>query len=467
MISLPGLNLASQPVEPSTVPATTVQRTQDLAANTEYRFEVSFSRTLTVKLQSGTAEFFGTELAPSTTYTFQGTKGAIFTWHGCKLEIGGEVESDYVAEETPMMSCANLHFALESLRDRSVSSGSVEMGPRVLVVGPENSGKTSLVKTLTSYAVKSGRQPMVINLDPRQGMLSVPGSFSAAAYSSIVDIEEGWGSSPISGPSPIPVKMPLVYHYGLKDPEEGKVFKPLVTRMALAVTSRLEEDHASKQAGFIIDSSGAISQGKNGAYENIEHIVSEFSVNVLITLGSERLYSDLTRKFSSQNRDPSESVSVIRLDKSGGCVDRSEEYMRSLRHAQIREYFFGKGDETLAPSSQTADFADLNLFNILPGNDNHNAEYRPGDYDVSMAPIYEKVTPSVVAIQNKLLAVTMASPSDRQEVIRDASVRGYIYVADVDEVKKKVKLLSPQPGQTPGNAMVLGSWPEDVPGLVS
>lgn len=277
MISLPGLNLSSQPVDPQNVPTSTTTRTQDLAANTEYRFEVAFSHTLTIRLQSGIAEFFGTELAPSTTYTFQGTKGAIFTWHGCKLEIGGHAEGEYVAEETPMMSAVNLHFALENLRDKSVASGSVEMGPRILVVGPENSGKTSLVKILTSYAVKMDRQPMVVNLDPRQGMLSVPGSFSAAAFSSIVDIEEGWGSSPISGPSPIPVKMPLVYHYGLKDPEEGRVFKPLVTRMALAVTSRLEEDKLSKQAGFIIDSPGAISQGRNGVYDNIEHIVSEFS----------------------------------------------------------------------------------------------------------------------------------------------------------------------------------------------
>jgi len=277
MISLPGLNLASQPVEAPDAPASTATRTQDLAANTEYRFEVAFSKTLTIKLQSGTAEFFGTELGPATTYTFEGTKGAVFTWHGCTLEIGGQAESDYVAEETPMMSVANLHFALENLRDQSVASSSTEMGPRVLIVGPENAGKTSLARILTSYAVKSGRQPMVINLDPRQGMLSIPGSFSAAAYSSIVDIEEGWGSSPISGPSPIPVKMPLVYQYGLKDPEEGKVFKPLVTRIALAVTSRLEEDQASKQAGFIIDSPGSISQGKNGVYDNIEHIVSEFS----------------------------------------------------------------------------------------------------------------------------------------------------------------------------------------------
>ncbi|KAF9694689.1 hypothetical protein EKO04_007293 [Ascochyta lentis] len=466
MLSLPGLNLAAPPTEALSVPTSSVTREQDLPANTEYRFEVNFSRTFTVRLRSGTAEYFGTELAPSTTYSFQGTKGAIYTWHGCKLELGGEAESDYVAEETPMISHANLHFALEMLRDKSVASNNVEMGPRVLVVGSENAGKTALVKTLTSYAVKSGRQPMVINLDPRQGMLSVPGSFSAAAFSSIVDIEEGWGSSPISGPSPIPVKMPLVYHYGLKDPEEGKLFKPLVTRMALAVTSRLEEDKASKQAGFIIDSSGTISAGKAGVYENIEHIVSEFSVNVLITLGSERLYSDLSRKLS--NRPTEETVSVIRLDKSGGCVDRSEEYMKALRHSQIREYFFGHGEDALAPSSMTADYSDLNIFRVIETEPNPFAagdadEYNPAG---STKEIYERVTPSS-AIQNKLLAITTASPNDKHEVIRDSSVRGYIYVADVDEGKRKVRLLSPQPGHLPGSAMVLGSWPEDVAGLVS
>lgn len=276
MISLPGLNLSTTPAEPLNFTAlTTATRTQDLAANTEYRFEVSFARTLSIKLLSGTAEIFGTELGPSTTYTFRGAKGAVYTWHGCKLEIGGEAESEYVAEETMMMSYTNAHFALEGLREKASQMN--EVGPRVLVVGPENAGKTSLVKILTAYGVKSGRQPVVVNLDPRQGMLSVPGSLTAAAFSSILDVEDGWGSSPISGPSPIPVKMPLVYHYGLGCPEEGKLFKPLVTRMALAVTSRLEEDKVSKSTGFIIDSSGAISQGKGGIYENIEHIVSEFS----------------------------------------------------------------------------------------------------------------------------------------------------------------------------------------------
>ncbi|KAF1838054.1 mRNA cleavage and polyadenylation factor IA/II complex [Decorospora gaudefroyi] len=465
MISLPGLNLSSQPAQAQSVPAEAVTRTQDLAANTEYRFEVGFSRTLTVKLQSGTAELFGTELAPSTTYSFTGTNGAIFTWHGCKLDVGGDVESDYVAEETPMMSFANLHFALENLRDRSIASGSTEMGPRVLIVGPDNSGKTSLVKTLTAYAVKTDRQPMVVNLDPRQGMLSVPGSFSAAAFSSIVDMEEGWGSSSITGPSPVPVKMPLVYHYGLKDPEEGRTFKSLVTRMALAVTSRLEEDKPSKQAGFIIDSSGAISQGKNGVYDSIEHIVSEFSVNVLITLGSERLYSDLSRKFNARTTDPSESVSVLRLDKSGGCVARSEDYMRSLRHAQIKEYFFGRGDEPLAPSSQTADVADLHVFRIVEP-DPSGSYTTVDEYGISVEkPLFEPVKVDE-RMQNQILAITTAGPKDSQDVIRDASVRGYIYVASVDEARRKVKLLSPLPGGTLDTALVVGSWPEPVEGLV-
>ena len=176
-----------------------------------------------------------------------------------------------------MVGVLNAHFGLEGARERAARMG--EVGPRVLVVGPENAGKTAFVKMVTAYAVKSGRQPMVVNLDPREGMLSVPGTFSAAAFSSILDVEEGWGSSPISGPSPLPVKMPLVYQYGLKDAdaEEGKVFRPLVTRMALAVTSRLEEDKESKAAGFVVDTSGGLALGKAGGYDNLEHVVSEFS----------------------------------------------------------------------------------------------------------------------------------------------------------------------------------------------
>ena len=174
-----------------------------------------------------------------------------------------------------MDSYANLHFALENLRQLAAEEDN--LGPRVLVVGPENAGKTTLVKMLAAYATRSGREPVVVNLDPKEGMLSVPGTISAVALESIIDVEEGWGSSPTNGPSQIPVKLPLVYYYGAEDPiSHGDIYKPIITRLALSVMNRTEEDDEAKKCGCIIDSPGSITLGKAG-YDIIQHIVAEFS----------------------------------------------------------------------------------------------------------------------------------------------------------------------------------------------
>jgi polyribonucleotide 5'-hydroxyl-kinase len=174
-----------------------------------------------------------------------------------------------------MVSYVNTHFALEKLRDEAEQSSG--QGPRVLIVGPTDSGKTSLVKLLTAYAIRMGRQPMVINTDSREGILSIPGSLTATSFASIIDVEEGWGSSPTSGPSAIPVKLPICYYYGLSSPEDNtKLYKPALAQLALAASSRMEEEALIKRTGMIIDTPGVISQGKGG-YDLISHIVTEFS----------------------------------------------------------------------------------------------------------------------------------------------------------------------------------------------
>lgn len=174
-----------------------------------------------------------------------------------------------------MVQYVNTHFALEKLRAEAISVG--REGPRVLIVGPSNAGKTSLVKILTAYAVRMGRQPMVVNTDSREGMLSIPGSLTATPFASIVDVEQGWGSSPTTGPNPVPVKLPLCYYYGLPSPEDNtRLFKPALSRLALATTSRMARDEVCRETGLIIDTPGVISQGKGG-YDLISHIVSEFA----------------------------------------------------------------------------------------------------------------------------------------------------------------------------------------------
>ncbi len=140
-------------------------RTITLRQFWEWRFEVSHATAVTVRLQTGTAERDGTELALNQTYTFTGTKSKLITWSGCTLEISGSCE-EYVAEvtapeETPMISYFNLHFALQQRRGTK--------GPRVLICGPPSSGKTSLAKMLVGYATKMGGQPLLVSLDPGRG----------------------------------------------------------------------------------------------------------------------------------------------------------------------------------------------------------------------------------------------------------------------------------------------------------
>ena len=69
-------------------------------------------------------------------------------------------------------------------------------------------------------------------------------------------------------------------------------------------------------------------------------------------------------------------------------------------------------------------------------------------------------------MQNSILAIVHADPHDTQENIRDASVIGFVYVAEVDEKRKKLKILAPLSGRLPNRAMIWGTWPEGVGDLV-
>lgn len=234
-----------------------------------------------------------------------------------------------------------------------------------MIIGPEDAGKTSLTKILTAYAVRQGRKPCVVNLDPKEGMLSLPGTLTATSFSTIMDVEEGFGSSPTSGPSPVPVKLPLVYYYGLSTPEGNeKLYRALVSRMALAVSSRLSEENENRASGCIIDTSGFISQ--TTGYDLITHMVAEFSVDVLVVLGSERLYSDMARRF--EDRQSQSTVTVVKLAKSGGCVDRDEAFLKQSRETAIREYFFGEPKRTLSPYTLTVGLDEVNLWRVGEGN---------------------------------------------------------------------------------------------------
>jgi polyribonucleotide 5'-hydroxyl-kinase len=122
-----------------------------LAAEIELRLEVSHG-SLSLILQKGSCEIWGVELALNKTYTLTGAaKLALFTWHGCVIDVDCEnLEIFYTSDETNAnVAYVNTHAQLESLRDEALASQTE--GPRVLIAGPAESGKSSLAHILIAY----------------------------------------------------------------------------------------------------------------------------------------------------------------------------------------------------------------------------------------------------------------------------------------------------------------------------
>lgn len=292
---IPGLGLAREPVRspvtasrssPATdnrqTPTQPTTRTFDLQPFDTYSFSVSFSARLSVRLASGRAEKDGTELALNNTYHFSGVKSRILTLQGCRLEVEGQCLDERVARNIPPAEntanvTVNAHFKLYGERREAEARGA--HGPRVLVVGPANCGKTTLVRSLAAYATRMGDQPLVVNLDPDEGMLSLPGTLSAAVFASMMDVEarQGWGAAPASGPGSIPPKVPIVHFFGRQRPEEDlPLYRDLVTAMADSVSERLSGDESVRRSGLIIDTAAVDRESKDGL-ALLSHIISEFS----------------------------------------------------------------------------------------------------------------------------------------------------------------------------------------------
>ncbi|OHE92599.1 pre-mRNA cleavage complex II protein Clp1 [Colletotrichum orchidophilum] len=449
-MSIPGLGHLVAP-QPTSANQT---RTIRLQPFWEWRFQVAFDTQITLKLLSGTAEKDGTELALQHLYTFAGTKSKILTLQGCELEVEGVLTDESVAEypkpqDSPANSVLNLHFQLTAMRQRAAAER--REGPRIAVCGPPTTGKTSLTRTLTSYAARVGAQPLVVNTDPKEGMLSLPGTLSASVVGTLLDVEavDGWGTTPTSGPSQVPVKLPLVYYYGHASSEEDPAkYKELVSKMAATVTSRLGQDPEVQSAGMIIDTP-AVTETNQVGMENFVHAVEELSVNIIIVLGSASLNAEISKRFSTERTSLGEQYSILLLEKSEGVVERDVGYMQQACEASIKEYFFGSIGQTLSPATQQVDFDSL-------------AIYKLGDYSMYGGGADEglmRVDPAQL-MAHWTLAIVYASVKDSPETIRTANVMGYVYIADIDKEKRKLRILAPVSGRLGDRPLLLGKWPE-------
>ncbi|XP_034210528.1 protein CLP1 homolog isoform X2 [Prunus dulcis] len=382
-----------------------------LERESELRIEVGNDAPLKLRLLNGTAEIFGTELPPEIWLTFPPRlKFAVFTWYGATIEMDGSTETDYTADETPNISYVNVHAVLEERRNRAKASppedsnSSQPQGPRVIVVGPTDSGKSTLSKMLLSWAAKQGWKPTFVDLDIGQGAITIPGCIAATPIEMPIDPVEG-----------IPLEIPLVYFYGHTTPSNNvDLYKVLVKELAQVIERQFSANAESRAAGMVINTMGWI---EGQGYELLLHAIDTFDANVVLVLGQEKLCSMLRDVLKNKP-----GVDVVKLQRSGGVVSRNAKFRQKSRSHRIR-----------APRSALPIGAEpaADPTRLVPVNINRD-------------------------LLQTVLAVSFAKDPDQ---IISSNVAGFIYITDIDLHRKTITYLAPSAGDLPSKYLIAGNLP--------
>lgn len=456
----------------------------EIPAQNEWRFEVPFKTVMKLKVTEGVGEIFGTELPNDVDLRLTGTKLAIYAPlpSGCKIQyetapnkeninISNEDAnvSEYTSDELAIPQYSNLHFALEVLR-QAAEADSSKKGPKVLVVGASESGKTALCKVLASYAVKMDRMPLLVNLDPKEGVFSVPGSLTATPMSDILDLESvgGWGGSTTLGATFHNPKQPLVKSYGFYDITENvELYKYQVSQLGVAALTRMTEDNNVRIGGFIIDSPPLGMKD----HSVVESIVSDFEVDIVCVMGNDRLTIDLKRKF--EHKISKGALNVVKVPKSGGVAESEESFIRKMQEDAIKEYFNGNFKTHLSPYKIDVDMKSFVIYKavklseytsqlaFLPSGDSYTAEESTESAEKKDTNSMDKYfslleEPNSSNLENSVIAITQV-PATGKILPRDllnSSVLGYAHVSKVDDAKQRMSLLLPFPGQIPRNVLI-------------
>lgn len=423
-----------------------------LTAEQELRFEVDWNEKVVVRLREGLAEIYGTELALDADYEFfGGTKLAIYTWHGCKLSVTGICKVVYTASETPMNAYLNTHMALEALR-RETACGQRTSGPCVIIVGPPDSGKSTLARILLSYAHKMGHQPLYVDLDPREGSIMIPTTVGIVAIDR-TDVEEPSGFPLTSSP-------PLIYNFGHHLPSANiKMFTIISEQIAKMAHKRAEVDNKVRIAGTIIDTHA---WDDETSFDLLKQHVQMFHADAILVVGQERLYNEVKTHFENITS----TVKVIKLSKSEGVVSRDKNLRRQMQMKRIREYFYGTPKLQLSPYSSSVSFTDISVRRIGKSDMAPDSALPIGaqrivdETELLQIPVGDTLLHTVLAVSN---AEIPANAITQDEVILPVTnLAGFIYVSEVDERKKRLKILCPNPGTLPKRYLWLGnlSWAE-------
>lgn len=207
--------------------------------------------------------------------------------------------------------------------------------------------------------------------------------------------------------------------------------------------------------------------------------MAEFAVSVIVVLGHERLYNDLTRRYADKS-----GISVVKLARSGGAVELSSAYLQQLQTFVTKQYFYGDLKNILSPVSRTLDFKSIKVYRLEEGFPSrvtrslivgkaatHTSALPIGQEESAIVTDIELVqlgSPSV--LQHSVLAITSVGIDEDPRGVLESNILGFIFVyiqffliterfgrSDTDDVKQKLTVLQPMKGNIT-NILIMGTF---------
>ncbi|RYR04535.1 hypothetical protein Ahy_B06g084292 [Arachis hypogaea] len=188
----------------------------------------------------------------------------------------GTTEIDYTTNRTPVVSYVNVHAILETRRTRAKASspGDSEssQGPRVIVVGPTNSGKSTLSRMLLSWVAKQGSKPTFLLIHMKDMRIQL--QFTLFGF----------------------------------DSNNVEFYKVLVKKLGGMLERQFTGNTKSRASGMVMNTMGRI---EGVGYDLLLHATRTLKANVVLVLG--QLYTIANFSLAKNNQKYKPTTHELRI----------------------------------------------------------------------------------------------------------------------------------------------------------
>ena len=326
------------------------------------------------------AEIHGYPLKKKKSYTINEGGVGIHSWKGCQVEVSGSFDDDgnkkpillinddnnnnkqtqqtaikqylmahakFRKERDSLQKCKNFKcFNYDEIMlnwsdfdiNRTFNGNLDKMGPRILILGDVNTGKSTLCKSLINWAQRLKDEPIFIDVDCGQNSISLPGTICGDI---IKDYHIPWKSYEHTNNVS---RNPFIYYFGNTSPSHYiDLYKHYISTISMTMKKKMLSLEKQRCAGSIINTCGW-TQGPM-ALSIIKHIITSFSVNHIIVMKhkDDQEEQPLITWLNGviKDKDIKHKINICQLSPTKSVKLRDSNKRYKKRQLMCRQYFYG------------------------------------------------------------------------------------------------------------------------------